>query len=80
MTTVAARTLDDLVRSDPRMLRARIRSELGFVEPVGEAEALALTLEWERAHPPARVEPAQFDYGVEDGVLAALGHAQERRG
>ncbi|HET8648025.1 MAG TPA: NAD-dependent epimerase/dehydratase family protein [Vicinamibacteria bacterium] len=51
---------------------ARIRGELGFVEPVGDAEALARTIEWERAHPPARVEPGRLDYEAEDRVLAAL--------
>jgi nucleoside-diphosphate-sugar epimerase len=58
---------------------ARIRAELGYVEPVSEAEALARTIEWERAHPPAQVEPAQFDYAAEDAALAALPRAGERR-
>jgi nucleoside-diphosphate-sugar epimerase len=51
---------------------ARIREELGFAEPVAEAEALARTIEWERAHPPAEVDPAQFDYAAEDAALSAL--------
>jgi nucleoside-diphosphate-sugar epimerase len=58
---------------------ARIRAELGFREQVPEAEALARTIEWERAHPPARVDPAQFDYAAEDAALAALPRAGERR-
>ena len=58
---------------------ARIRTELGFTEPVGEAEALGAAIEWERAHPPARVDPAQFDYAAEDAALAALPRAGESR-
>ena len=50
---------------------ARIRAELGFAEPVPEAEAIARTISWERAHPP-QVLLAQFDYAAEDAVLAAL--------
>jgi nucleoside-diphosphate-sugar epimerase len=55
----------------------RIRAELGFVDPVGEAEALARTIEWERAHPPAEFDPAQFDYAAEDAALSAPGRAVE---
>lgn len=56
----------------------RIRSELGFREPVPEAEAITRTVEWERAHPPAGVDPAQFDYPAEDEALAALGAGRAR--
>ena len=59
---------------------ARIRAELGFSEVVAEAEALRRTIEWEHAHPPARVDPAQFDYAAEDAALAAFPRAGERRG
>jgi nucleoside-diphosphate-sugar epimerase len=54
---------------------ARIRAELGFAEIVPEAEALRRTIEWERAHPPAHVDPAQFDYAAEDAALAAFPHS-----
>jgi nucleoside-diphosphate-sugar epimerase len=50
----------------------RIRAELGFTEPVGEADAIARTIAWERAHPP-EVPLAQFDYAAEDAVLSTLG-------
>jgi len=50
----------------------RIRRELGFVEPVPLAEALRLTIDWERTHPPVAVDPAQFDDAAEDAALAAL--------
>ena len=54
---------------------ARIRAELGFAEAVPESEALARTIEWERAHPPARVEAAAFDYAAEDAALAGVRHS-----
>ena len=47
---------------------SRIRSELGYVEPVRRGEALRRTVEWERANPPA-IDPARFDYAAEDAVL-----------
>ena len=49
----------------------RIREELGFVDPVPLDGALARTIEWERANPPA-VNPAQFDYAAEDALLEQL--------
>jgi nucleoside-diphosphate-sugar epimerase len=51
---------------------SRIRSELGYTEPVDEYEALRRTIEWERAHPPAAPRPEDFDYEAEDRVIAAL--------
>jgi nucleoside-diphosphate-sugar epimerase len=59
---------------------ARIRSELGHSEPVDEAEALARTVEWERAHPPGRVEAALFDYAAEDRALEAMRAARATGG
>ncbi len=47
----------------------KIRAELGYSEPVGLEESLRRTIEWERAHPPAQVDPAQFDYAAEDAAL-----------
>jgi len=48
----------------------RIREELGYVEPVPRREALARTVEWERAHPPS-IDPRAFDYEAEDAAIAA---------
>ncbi len=48
----------------------RIRAELGYSEPVALEESLRRTIEWERAHPPAQVDPAQVDYAAEDAALA----------
>jgi nucleoside-diphosphate-sugar epimerase len=55
----------------------RIRTELGFKEPVPLAEALGRTVEWERHHPPATVDPAMFDYTLEDAVLVAQAGGKE---
>ena len=52
---------------------SRLRRELGYEEPVSEAEALRRTIEWERANPPAQVDPAQFDYTAEDRALRDAG-------
>lgn len=59
---------------------ARIRRELGFHEQVPEDEAIARTIAWERAHPPPRADPAQFDYGAEDAALEALRAGPATRG
>jgi nucleoside-diphosphate-sugar epimerase len=48
----------------------RIRTELGFEEPVPREEAFERTVAWQRLHPPPHVEPAQFDYAAEDAALA----------
>jgi nucleoside-diphosphate-sugar epimerase len=45
----------------------RIRSELGYSEPVVADEALRKTIEWERSNPPDPM-PA-LDYDAEDGAL-----------
>ena len=49
---------------------SRIRRDLGYTEIVSLDEALRRTIDWERAHPPAHVDPAQFDYAAEDAILA----------
>jgi nucleoside-diphosphate-sugar epimerase len=51
---------------------ARIRAELGYREALPHDEALRRTIEWERAHPPEKIDPAQFDYAAEDAVLVGL--------
>jgi len=49
---------------------SRIRRELSYSEDVPLEDALALTIEWERANPPVGV-PA-FDYEVEDELFSDL--------
>ena len=51
---------------------SRIRSELGFSEPVGFSVGLKHTIEWETANPPAEIWPDDSVYQAEDDVLAAL--------
>jgi len=50
----------------------RIRTELGYAEPVPRDDALRRTIAWERDHGPTAVPPALFDYALEDTVLAGL--------
>jgi len=57
---------------DVVLASSRIHEELAYDEPVRLPEALARTIEWERAHPPP-FSPAAFDYDAEDDVLARLG-------
>jgi nucleoside-diphosphate-sugar epimerase len=47
----------------------RIRSELGFTEPVAIPEALRRTIEWERRNPPSDLPPGKFDYAAEDAAI-----------
>ena len=49
---------------------ARIRRELGYVEPVSSEEATEQTIAWEKENPPT-LPLAQFDYAAEDAALAA---------
>jgi len=51
---------------------SRIREELGYKERVSREEALLKTVAWERANPPADVDPEQFDYAAEDAVIEKL--------
>lgn len=44
----------------------RIRSELGYRESVAREGAMRRAIVWERAHPPADIDPARFDYEAED--------------
>ena len=50
----------------------RIRQELGYSEALPLEEALRRTIAWERANPPAQIDPAHFDYAAEDVVLKGL--------
>jgi nucleoside-diphosphate-sugar epimerase len=47
----------------------RIRRELGYAETISREEAMLRTVRWQRAHPPKRIDPAQFDYAAEDAIL-----------
>lgn len=51
---------------------SRIRDELGYTALVGRDEAIKRTIEWERANPPAAIDPAQFDYAAEDAALEEI--------
>jgi nucleoside-diphosphate-sugar epimerase len=44
----------------------RIRHELGYRESIPLDEAIRRTVTWERANPPAKVDPKEFDYALED--------------
>lgn len=48
----------------------KIRRELGYRETLSRREALEETVAWDRAHPPPRPDPAQFDYAAEDAILS----------
>ena len=48
---------------------ARIRTELGYREPIAQEEAIRRTIEWERANPTSS-SPHAFDYPAEDASLA----------
>ena len=48
---------------------SRIRRELGYREQVSREHALARTIAWERAHPPAEINPAEYDYAAEDAAM-----------
>jgi nucleoside-diphosphate-sugar epimerase len=51
---------------------ARIRRELGYRGTAAREEALWRTVEWERTHPPEKVDLYSFDYAAEDAALAGL--------
>ena len=51
----------------------KIRNELGYKEYISQDEALRRTVEWERAHPPDKVDTKMFDYKEEDNLLEQLG-------
>ena len=44
----------------------RIRSELGYREPIAREEAIRRTIAWQREHPPPALDPTGFDYAAED--------------
>lgn len=63
-------TSEDNTDQDLVVDSTRIRQELGYEESVARDEALRRTVGWERAHPPEKVDPEQFDYAAEDVALA----------
>jgi nucleoside-diphosphate-sugar epimerase len=51
----------------------RIREELGYREALPLEEAMQRTVAWERANPPAKIDPQEFDYSAEDAFVAENG-------
>lgn len=51
---------------------SRIRQELGYSERIDLAESFRRTIAWESVNPPAKIDPAMFDYEAEDRILADL--------
>jgi nucleoside-diphosphate-sugar epimerase len=47
----------------------RVRTELGFGEPVPGDEGLRRTIAWERANPPETGDPGPQEYAAEDAAL-----------
>jgi len=47
---------------------ARIREELGYMEPIAQHDAICRTIEWERANP-TESSPHAFDYAAEDAAV-----------
>jgi nucleoside-diphosphate-sugar epimerase len=52
---------------------SRIRTELGYREPVPVDEGIRRTIAWERANPPGELQPGTFDYAAEDEALRRHG-------
>lgn len=50
---------------------SKIRSDLGYHEPVTQDEAIRRTIAWERTHPPEAIGVA-FNYQAEDAALADM--------
>ncbi|MFC2092758.1 NAD-dependent epimerase/dehydratase family protein [Bacteroidota bacterium] len=50
----------------------KIQDELGYKELISQDEALRKTVEWERSHPPEKIDPTMFDYKAEDNLLERL--------
>jgi nucleoside-diphosphate-sugar epimerase len=50
----------------------KIRRELAYQETLPRHEALAQTVYWDREHSPNELDPAQFDYSLEDAILNSV--------
>jgi len=59
-------------RQDMAVDTSRIRNELGYRETVNFEEALIRTVEWERNHPPEKIDSKDFDYEAEDEARHAF--------
>jgi nucleoside-diphosphate-sugar epimerase len=57
-------------KQDLVMGTTRIRSELGFGEPVSYDEGLRRTVAWERANPAETGDPGPAEYAAEDAALS----------
>ena len=55
---------------------SRIRNELGYQEIIPQDEALKITIEWQRNHPPEKSEefgiPWLLDYETEDEITTKI--------
>jgi hypothetical protein len=51
------------------MSSQKIRSALGFTEPVSLDLAMRRTIEWESQNPPAMADHKMFDYPAEDAAV-----------
>jgi nucleoside-diphosphate-sugar epimerase len=60
------------LRQHLTMDSGRIRRQLGYEEQTPPDVALERTIAWEKANPPAKINPEDFDYTAEDAVLATL--------
>ena len=49
---------------------ARIRAELGYLEPIAPDEAMWRAIQWEREHPPPAA-PVKLEYAAEDAAATA---------
>ena len=48
---------------------SRIRRELGYEEPIVRSNAIAVTVDWERANPPPNIDERRFNYVAEDNFI-----------
>jgi nucleoside-diphosphate-sugar epimerase len=51
---------------------SRLRSELGYTEPIAHEEALNRTVSWEMINPPSVIKHEDFNYAAEDAVLSSF--------
>jgi hypothetical protein len=60
-------------QATPLTEESELRTRLGVSSTTSRPRSpLRLTIDWERAHPPTSVDPAQFDDAAEDAALAEL--------
>jgi nucleoside-diphosphate-sugar epimerase len=56
------------MRQDLVVDTRRVRTELGFTEPISPEEGIRRTIAWERAHPPETSDPGAAEYAAEDAA------------